>query len=159
MPNSGESPWRFCPMHPRHLDAVLAIEQRAYPIPWSRNAFEDCLRVGYSAWVLTDTTGRVLGYGLMTLAVDEAHLLNLCIDPPHQGQGLGRRLLEHLASLAAAAGAERLLLEVRVSNAPALALYRSAGFTPIGLRKRYYPTLDRVGEDAHVLERRLLRSP
>lgn len=138
-------------MHPLHLDAVIEIERRAYPVSWSRRVFEDCLQVGYSSWILTDTTARIVGYALMSVAVDEAHILNICIDPDYQRRGLAGRLLDHLIHIAAHAGAVQMLLEVRVSNHAALALYSRAGFREIGLRKGYYPTADRRTEDARVL--------
>lgn len=131
------------------LDAVIAIEQRAYPNPWSVGIFRDCLRVGYDAWVIEEG-GQLVGYGLLSVAAGEAHLLNLCIDPGHQGRGLARRLLDLLLRRAAARTARTVFLEVRPSNARALGLYRAAGFDVIGHRKDYYP--DGAGrEDAVVL--------
>ncbi len=131
------------------LDAVISIEQRAYPSPWSEGIFRDCLRVGYDAWVIEEE-GALAGYGLLSIAAGEAHLLNLCIDPGRQGRGLGRRLLELLLRRAAARAAQTVFLEVRPSNARALQLYSAAGFDVIGHRKDYYP--DGAGrEDAVVL--------
>ena len=146
-----EALWPLLPMQTAHLDEVLAIEGRAYPVAWSRRIFEDCLRVGYSAWVLTDAQGAVRAYALMSLAAGEAHLLNLCVAPEWQRRGLARRLLEHLLTLARQAACDQMLLEVRVSNDAAFALYRRYGFSEIGLRKGYYPTPDRRGEDGRVL--------
>lgn len=146
--------WRLSPMHPAHLDEIMAIERRAYPYPWTRGIFEDCLRVGYSCWVASDTVGRSLGYGIMTMAVGEAHLLNLCIDPPQQRQGLARHLLDHLVDIARHAACEQMLLEVRGSNSAALGLYAAYGFVQIGLRRGYYPA-DQGREDARVLSLRL----
>jgi ribosomal-protein-alanine N-acetyltransferase len=92
----------------------------------------------------------VAGYGLLSVAAGEAHLLNLCIDPACQGRGLGRRLLELLLRRAAARTARTVFLEVRPSNQRALRLYRAAGFDEIGHRKDYYP--DGAGrEDAVIL--------
>jgi len=130
------------------LPAVLAIENRAYPNPWSEGIFNDCLRVGYSAWVVTE--GEVLtGYGLLQVAAGEAHLLNLCIDPDRQRCGLARRLLEQLLRLAASRGADTVFLEVRSSNDRALCLYLAAGFNEIGIRENYYP--DGQGREDAVL--------
>lgn len=86
----------------------------------------------------------------MSLALDEAHVLNLCVDPDYQGKGIGRILMEYLLSEARNGGATVMLLEVRKSNAVALRLYRNLGFVRIGLRRGYYPA--RTGrEDAYVL--------
>lgn len=131
------------------LDAVLSIERRAYPNPWSKGIFDDCLRVGYDAWILEED-GALAGYALMSIAAGEAHLLNLCVDPELQGRGFGRRLLELLLHRAAQRGARTIYLEVRPTNERALRLYRGAGFDEIGHRKGYYP--DGTGrEDAVVL--------
>ncbi len=131
------------------LDAVLAVERHAYPNPWTEGIFRDCLRVGYDAWVV-EADGGLAGYGLLSVAAGEAHLLNLCVAPDCQGRGLGRRLLELLLRRAAQRGARAVYLEVRPSNTRALQLYGAAGFTEVGQRKDYYPDGDRR-EDAVVL--------
>jgi ribosomal-protein-alanine N-acetyltransferase len=136
-------------MREADLDQVLAIEQVAYPFPWTRGIFEDCLRVGYSCWVLAEGT-TILGYGVMSTAVGESHVLNLCVCPDRQRQGLGRRLLGHLLRLARSHHADTALLEVRPSNRGALALYREAGFNEVGVRRGYYPG-HRGREDALIL--------
>jgi ribosomal-protein-alanine N-acetyltransferase len=131
------------------LPAVMRIEQRSYEFPWTEGIFRDCIRAGYYCVLLTRGK-EALGYGIMAVAVDEAHLLNLCIDLKHQGRGYGRRLLQHFISHARDLGAARMLLEVRVSNLVAQTLYQSIGFIEIGIRRGYYP--DKVGrEDAIVL--------
>ncbi|WP_029921218.1 ribosomal protein S18-alanine N-acetyltransferase [Nevskia soli] len=142
--------WQILPMHVSHLPQVLEIEQRAYPFPWSDGIFRDCLKAGYSGWILIDRHGVIVGYALMSMAVDEAHVLNLCIDPSGQRQGLGRMLLEHMIMLARAANATIVLLEVRKSNKAAIHLYESQGFQRLGLRKGYYPAHE-GREDALVL--------
>lgn len=133
------APLRLLPMHPEHLPQVLGIERRAYEFPWSEGVFRDCLRAGYSAWVVTDTIGTVQAYGLLTMAVGEAHLLNLCVDPDMQRRGIARFLLEHLLKLARAANCTVVMLEVRRSNKSAMALYERFGFQRVGLRRNYYP--------------------
>ena len=141
---------RVLPMHVSHLPQVLEIEQRAYPFPWSEGIFKDCLKTGYSSWVVTNLRQEILGYALMSMAVGEAHVLNLCVDPALQRQGLGRYLLQFLISLARAAHCTIVLLEVRKSNKPAIRLYEQQGFARLGLRKAYYPAAD-GREDAIVL--------
>lgn len=138
------------PMTAEWLPQVLEIERRAYPFPWTETIFRDCLKAGYSAWVLIDEHGVMAGYGFMSMAVDEAHVLNLCVDPAHQRRGYGQRLLKHLMKLARAAGATIVLLEVRKSNRPAIQLYEGMGFQRLGVRKNYYPAVD-GREDALVL--------
>ena len=142
------------PMREQDLDAVIAIEHSAYPFPWTQGIFRDCLRVGYPAWVLHDD-GGIIGYGVLSIAADEAHLLNICIDPRMQGRGYGRRLLRSLLRIAREGGAQRIFLEVRPSNPQAVALYQDEGFNEIGRRPRYYPAY-RGREDAIVMALELL---
>lgn len=142
--------WRLAPMHPSHLPEVLEIERQAYAFPWSDGIFRDCLRVGYSAWVVTNTLGEVLAYALMSMAVGEAHILNLCVSPSLRRQGLAQFLMQHLLTVARAANVTLVLLEVRASNIAAQRLYQEAGFKRLGVRKAYYPA-EGGREDALVL--------
>jgi ribosomal-protein-alanine N-acetyltransferase len=142
------------PMRESDLDAVLAIERRAYEFPWTLGIFRDCLLANYPAWVLA-RDDVLLGYGLLSIAADEAHILNLCTAPEAQGHGHGRRLLRALLQVARGRGAHRVFLEVRPSNAAAIALYHAEGFNEIGRRPRYYPAHD-GREDALVMAMELL---
>lgn len=152
--NAGSSATLLRSMGEGDIESVLAIEQRAYPFPWTRGIFRDCLAASYPAWVLQEH-GAMIGYGVISLAADEAHILNLCIAPERQGRGHGRRLLRTLVKLAIDRGAARIFLEVRPSNPPAIALYHSEGFNEIGRRPRYYPSMD-GREDALVMAMELL---
>ena len=147
--------WRLHPMSPGHLPWVLEIEGRAYEFPWTEGIFNDCLRSGYSCWVVENPFQEVMAYGVMMMGVGEAHILNLCVAPEYQGQGMGRFLLDHFVSAARAASAELLLLEVRLSNLAAQALYRNNGFAEIGRRSGYYPAKG-GREDAIVLSKSLV---
>ena len=142
--------WNLRPMHVAYLPQVVDIEQRAYAFPWTEGIFRDCLNVGYSAWVVASPADEVLAYAVMSMAVGEAHVLNLCVEPAYHQQGLGRFLLTHLQQLARSAGMEIMLLEVRKSNAAAIALYQAMGFHKLGVRKAYYPARD-GSEDALLL--------
>jgi [ribosomal protein S18]-alanine N-acetyltransferase len=119
------------------LTRVMEIEQAAYPFPWTLAIFQDCLRVGYTANALVRDQ-QILGYSMLTHAADEAHLLNLCIDPHWQGQGLGHLLLEHAIQWAQQMGVDSLFLEVRPSNKTGISLYRKHGFRVVGERPDYY---------------------
>ena len=142
-------PTTLRPMRDDDLDAVMAIEQRAYPFPWTHGIFRDCLRAGYPSWVMHDE-GSIVGYGVLSIAADEAHVLNLCTAPHLRGRGHGRRLLRALVQQARGRGAQRLFLEVRPSNPHAMALYEGEGFNEIGRRPRYYPAHE-GREDAVVM--------
>ncbi|MCW8906219.1 MAG: ribosomal protein S18-alanine N-acetyltransferase [Sedimenticola sp.] len=120
------------------LDAIMAVELRCYQHPWTAGIFRDSLRVGYSCWGCF-LGQQLLGYGIMSVAAGEAHLLNICVDPRYRGQGLARRLIQRLISQARERDADTLFLEVRVSNRVAQGLYGSLGFNEIGQRRGYYP--------------------
>ena len=137
------------PMREEDLDAVIAIELHVYEFPWTLGIFRDCLRAGYCCWVMT-LAEQLIGYGVTSVAVDECHVLNVCIHPQWQGQGLGHKLVRRLLNLASQRGAETAFLEVRQSNSAARALYRRLGFIEVGRRRDYYPTQD-GREDALVL--------
>jgi [ribosomal protein S18]-alanine N-acetyltransferase len=131
------------------LSAVYDIEQSSYPYPWSRNIFSDCLRVGYRCHVLTEDE-VVRGYGIVSHALDECHLLNLCIHPERRGVGLAGVMVDHLLREARLVSASRMFLEVRPSNRAAIALYKRYGFQVIGRRPGYYPAHD-GREDAMIM--------
>jgi [ribosomal protein S18]-alanine N-acetyltransferase len=141
----------------RDLDAVLENEIRSYAFPWTRGVFADCLQSGYECWV-SECDRELLGHGILSVAVAEAHLLNLCVRRDRQGEGHGRALALHLLRRARARGARSIYLEVRPTNRVALALYRSLGFVPVGRRAGYYPA-ERGHEDAEVLALALEGAP
>jgi len=130
--------FRFAPMQASDLAWVAAQDRELYPFPWSEGNFSDSLAAGYGCWMMFDGAEPV-GYAVLMRVLDEAHILNISVVTGRQRGGLGRRLLDHLADRAREAGAAQLFLEVRPSNAPALALYAGAGFETIGRRKGYYP--------------------
>ena len=141
----------YRPMLEADLPAVVALEQRVYPHPWTHGNFADSLHSDYPAWLLRDADGKLLGYFLLMLVVDEAHLLNVAVDGAIQGQGLGRLLLDQACPCARQHGMLSMLLEVRPSNTRALAIYQRYGFEQIGRRKGYYPASDGLREDAIVM--------
>ena len=150
-----KSPYvRLRPMSEEDVAAVTAVEQAAYSHPWPADIFRDCLRVGYCCWVCTLDEVPV-GHGVLSVAARECHILNLCVHPYWQGCGLGRKLLRHLLNLGRRHQADTVFLEVRVSNAAAIGLYRAEGFNEVGLHKGYYPN-GRRSEDALVFAKSLV---
>ena len=141
------------PMQETDLDEVLEIERASYPYPWTRTIFMDCLQVGYSCWVFR-RCGVIEGYGVLSVAAGESHLLNICVREESRKQGLGQKILTHLTAIARRHDAEVLFLEVRVSNLVARRLYEFAGFNELGIRRDYYPT-DNGREDALIFARTL----
>ena len=138
------------------LPAVLEAEAACYPQPWSRKTFADCLEArskGYHCAALM--LGESLaGYCIFTVIIDEAELLNFCLAPAHQGQGLAKPFLDQVLADMAEQGAATIFLEVRESNAPARQLYQSVGLLQVRVRKNYYPALE-GREDAILMSRRL----
>lgn len=136
------------------LDAVLAIEQQVHSHPWTRGNFSDALKSGYLCKVYETGDGAMLGYAILMPGVDEAELLDIAIAAPHQQRGWGRKLLDEMFVLARRRNLQRMVLEVRASNLPAINLYRKAGFADIGLRREYYPA-ENGREDAILMGRGL----
>lgn len=137
------------------LPAMLAIELGGHAYPWSEAVFRDCFKEGYERWGLWSTNesgsaSELAGYALLCWQFDELHLLNLCVRRTLHRCGLGRRLLRFALAKAREARARCVLLEVRASNRAARALYRTEGFSEIGLRKNYYPA-GHGREDALVM--------
>ncbi len=141
------------PMQLDDLDTIMQIESTIYSHPWTRGNFSDSLNSGYSAWVLEEQVledkDKMIGYALMMMVMDEAHLLNLSIAKTHQKQGLGRYLLEHMLKIAKTHKAANMFLEVRTSNISAIALYENMGFCEMAVRRGYYPA--KVGREDAVL--------
>jgi [ribosomal protein S18]-alanine N-acetyltransferase len=143
------APLSFRPMGRDDLDRVVENETRSYAFPWTRGVFVDCLQAQHECWV-AECDGVLVGHGVLSVAANEAHLLNVCVRRDQQGRGLGRRLVVHMLGRAHGCGAQAVFLEVRPSNRIACALYASLGFREIGRRKAYYPA-ELGSEDAIVL--------
>jgi len=140
---------RIRPMRESDLKTVAAIEARSYRFPWSLRLLRSCLRAGYYCCVMENDRG-ICGYGLLTHAAGEAHVLNVCVAPEFQGKGLGRKLMTHLIHFCRYCGDEKVFLEVRESNQVAQNLYARLGFQTIGRRKGYYRDGDHT-ENAVVM--------
>jgi [ribosomal protein S18]-alanine N-acetyltransferase len=135
------------------LEAVCAVENRAYSHPWTRANFIDSMAAGYHCQLLMggDT---LIGYFVAMKGVDEVHLLNITVTPEFQRQGWAPLMLEALAGWSRAQGVQWLWLEVRMSNQRALHVYERQGFRRVGVRKAYYPA-SAGREDAVVMSLRL----
>jgi ribosomal-protein-alanine N-acetyltransferase len=141
------------PLREHDLRRVHDIESRSYDFPWSVGVFSDCLRVGYCCWAIVDES-EIAGYGILTIAAHECHILNVCIDPDYRRRGFASALLQKLLESAREHGAKTAFLEVRPSNAAAIELYLGVGFLRIGERPGYYPALE-GRENALVLHKTL----
>ena len=139
------------PMVQTDITDILEIEYAAYPFPWNRNIFRGCLRDNYCCRVV-EMDGEIAGYAIMCLGKDEAHLLNLCVDPGRHRMGLGDYLLQSMLDFAQQQNAVATFLEVRPSNSAAREFYARSGFVEVGMRTNYYPA-SFGREDAIIMTR------
>lgn len=137
-------------------ERVMVSEEAAYSHPWTAGIFRDCLQAGYYC-VVGELAGRVMAHAVMSVAVGEAHVLNLCVHPHWQGRGHGRRMLEHLLAVAVSRAATHMFLEVRASNTAAQHLYETLGFNEIAQRPGYYPA-GGCRETAYIYAKTLVES-
>jgi len=129
----------FQTMTEADLDDILVVENVSHAHPWSVGIFQDCLRVGYYSPILKDDED-IISYGVMSLAVEEAHIFNVCVATAYRGKGFGLQMMEHLLSVATEKNTKSVFLEVRPSNEVAIQLYNKIGFLEVGVRKDYYPS-------------------
>jgi ribosomal-protein-alanine N-acetyltransferase len=141
-------------MRHEDLSQVSDIERRSYDFPWSHGVFRDCLLAGYQCIVL-QREASVVGYGILSVAAGEAHILNICVEPAFRSLGYGERVLDELLLRARLASVREIFLEVRPSNRNAVALYRKKGFYKVARRPAYYRSHE-GREDADVLLKKLV---
>lgn len=120
------------------LPTLLEIERRAFAAPWPEGAFARELELPQAEVWIAETEDGPLGYLDLWLLVGEVEILNVAVDPVARRQGLGVALVSHAIQRANDVEASSIFLEVRRSNAGAVALYQRCGFHQVGLRKRYY---------------------
>lgn len=125
-------------MRATDLHAVADLEKSLYPFPWSIGNFRDSVHAGYDCWVACHGE-QVIGYAILMVALDEAHLLNIAVDAAWQNRGIGRAFLGFMLERAREARCQIVYLEVRPSNLAARHLYRGVGFQQIAIRPSYYP--------------------
>ena len=117
---------------------IRAVEEASFSRPWSEEALRSELQNGRSALFVAKDGDRIVGWAGMTWVLDEGSVSDIAVLPAFRRQGLGRALTEALLAECRRLSLSCLLLEVRVSNAPAIALYRSLGFVDVGRRPRFY---------------------
>ena len=136
----------------KDIAAIADIENKSFADPWTEGMLLDTLRFPVYHTFLAEDGGQVCGYGCLILLFEDAELTNIAVAPTHRGQGVGKLLMEKMHDYAKTFGAERMLLEVRVSNASAIGLYEKYGYERYGLRENYYAD----GEDAYLMQKSLL---
>ena len=140
------------PMNAGHLDGVAALERSCFAVPWSRAALAEELDNPAAAFLVAEEDGAILGYLGLHRALDEAFIANLAVAPAARRRGVARALLAFAEERERARGGYRLTLEVRASNAAAIALYEGAGYVCDGVRPGFYRLPD---EDAKIYSRYL----
>ena len=136
----------------KDVDTIAEMEKRCFPQDaWTKGMLSELLDSPYEWAVLAEEGGQVCGYACLFTLFETADLMNIAVDEPFRGRGIACRLIEALHKNAKELGAERVMLEVRVSNAPAIALYKKYGYEKIAVRKNYYGN----GEDADIMQKML----
>lgn len=143
------------PMTHADLPAVHAIAEACFATPWPAKVFrEELERPWAHLRVLRPAHGRpICAFANFWLVRDEVHLHNVATHPDEREKGHARALMDDMLRIARQRRAEVVVLEVRRSNDAAIRLYRSLGFSPVGVRPRYYSDND---EDALVMVHHLL---
>lgn len=121
------------------IPQIMEVELECFTVPWTSEAFYNELTHNRNAhYIVMLDDDRIIGYAGMWLMIDEAHVTNVAIRERYRGRKLGQKLMRRLVNEAILRGAERMTLEVRVSNLVAQRLYGKFGFRPVGVRKEYY---------------------
>lgn len=121
-----------------HISQIAGIEKLCFSDPWSENSIASELDNRLSYWLVALDGNTVAGYIGSQSVLDEADMMNVAVHPDYRRQGIGEKLVLELANALNGKGIRGLMLEVRESNAPAIALYEKLGFVQVGLRKNYY---------------------
>ncbi len=129
------------------IPTVSALEKDCFSDPWSTADFEGAFDSAVTEGLVLINDGQLVGYALLASVLEDADVANVAVAPNYRKKGFGKTLLKALLDRAKEKGVLRVFLEVRVSNAPAIALYKSFGFESVNVRKRYYPD----GEDAFLM--------
>jgi [ribosomal protein S18]-alanine N-acetyltransferase len=148
-----EHSYHFRYMREEDIDQVLEVEHASFTVPWSCDAFYNELTNNqFATYIVLEENNKIIGYCGVWIVIDEAHVTNIAILPDYRGKKLGQIMMSKLIEISKEKGAKSMTLEVRVSNDPALALYRKFGFQNGGIRKNYYSDNQ---EDALVMWVRL----
>jgi len=123
-------------MNENHIPALVKIERECFQAPWSEKALRE--ELGQGLFLVAEQAGRVVGYAGCQTVIDEGYITNIAVASDFRRQGIGRMLLRKMSDEAKKMRLSFLTLEVRVSNSPAVALYKEMGFKKVGIRKCFY---------------------
>lgn len=128
---------------------VAEIEKENFTMPWSKNGFDESLDLDNTIFLVAEDEGKVVGYIGMYLSIDEGEITNVSVAKEYRRQRIATQLIESLEVCAKKSGINRIILEVRVSNTPAIKAYERLEFKSIGVRKNFY---EKPKEDAYIME-------
>lgn len=132
----------------RDVSWVAQMEKENFSMPWSESAFTDTLSQEEALFLVAEEEGQGLGYIGIYLSFEEGEITNVSVDKGQRNRGIGNALVDQLKKEAKARKIEKIFLEVRASNEPAIHLYEKQGFEKVGCRKNFY---ERPREDAWVM--------
>lgn len=121
-----------------YLSAIADIEKECFSCPWSERALEDTLIHGRGTGVVALQDGRVVAYGGMVIALDEAEITNVATTAEYRGRGIAKAVMQEMFRVAHERGCVSMSLEVRESNSAAIALYEGLDFENVGKRPNFY---------------------
>lgn len=136
-------------MTAQDVEKVAQIESANFTQPWSENAFITALQSKDNILLVAERDSGIIGYICMYVVLDEGEITNVAVAQSSRGDGVGSLIMREAFGCAAKAGVQRIVLEVRVSNTPAIGLYKKMGFVELGIRKGFY---DMPKEDAYIME-------
>ena len=137
-------------MNAVHVSQVAALEKLCFADPWSEKSVASELENIWALWLVAVEDDRVIGYIGSQTSIDETDVMNVAVHPDCRRQGIAEELIKTLVVKLKEKGSHALMLEVRASNAPAIALYEKLGFLQVGCRKNYYRN---PKEDALILRK------
>lgn len=144
--------YQIIPMARRHIERIAALETECFSLPWSVSSIASELDNPLSLWLVAEQDGQVLGYIGSQTVFDETDMMNLAVAPAFRRQGIAQALVMALCDALSQNEVRVLTLDVRASNAPAVALYEKLGFLPAGVRPNYY---EKPRENALILKKKL----
>ena len=141
-------------MKKEYIDDVYEIDRLSVPIPWSKNSIEEEMNNMLAKFIIAKEDEKVIGFAMCWFIMDECHIGNIAVHPDYRKKGIATKLLDELLKDSKEEhGTNNILLEVRISNEPAISLYKKLGFDELVVRKHYYKNPDGTYEDALIMNK------
>ncbi len=131
--------FNIVPLELKHVDGVAEVDRLSFALPWSRDSFEaEVSQNDFARYVVAVSDDQVIGYAGVWIIAGEGQITNIAVHPDFRGMGAACKMLEALIDICIAESVRDMTLEVRVSNTPAINLYKKYGFAEEGIRKQFY---------------------